>query len=423
MRNRIIVLILILNFSVHMTFAEGKPGKTSGQFLRLNPSPRANSMGNAFCSINGEADSLYYNPASIAFIKNINLSLSYIRWLQAMNYLSLYGTIPIGRAGAVGIGTFGLYDNDIIKTSFDEMGNVEANGTVTAGDYCFMAGYSYPFIGMFSAGLNLKGVYQNLENESSFGFVTDIGFFFNNDKNKIRAGLSIQNLGTKAKFVQEQFNFPFNIRFGGNYDFIFNPKNSLLFIFEIQKPLYENFGIGTGLEYVFNKMIYIRTGYEYQGRRSDTMGIKFGAGFKMKNIGINYSMDLFKTLGMTHFIQINYAFGKIQPGIIQPVPGQPIQKTPLDLADDYIITGEYDKALTEYNKVIQSDPNNIRVAYNMACIYAIYNNIDKAIIWLDYALKLDHTPQMLTRIEKDMDFEGIRHTEKFKTSINRYKKQ
>lgn len=413
------ILLLIAN-----AYSKERPGKTSAQFLRIGPSPRAASMGNAFCSMIGEADSLYYNPSSISFMENISLSLSYIKWLQAMNYMSLFGVLPLGKAGSIGIGAFGLYTGDILQTTIDAQGNVNSTGNdVAAGNYCVIASYAYKIVDSFSAGLNLKPIIQNLENENSFSFAADIGLLFFSDKNKIKAGFTIQNIGSKAKFDKEQFGLPLNIRLGGNYDFIFNKKNSLLFILEGQKTVYEDFSIGVGLEYVFNNMIFVRTGYEYQGDRSDSLGFRAGGGFKIQGIGVNYGFDLFDNLGSTHFFQVNYAFGKIEPkAIIEKAEEKPEERKAIDIADSYILSNDYDSALTEYNKVINANPNHARIAYNLACIYSVFNDADKAIMWLEHTLKLDHSPAMLNRIKKDMDFDNIRYTETFRQTIEKYSK-
>ena len=420
MKYKFIILVLILLLS-NNAYSKENPGKASAQFLRISPSPRAVSMGNAFVSVIGEADSLYYNPSSISFMKNINLSFSYIKWLQAMNYMGLFGVLPLGKAGSVGIGATGLYTGDILQTSIDDQGIVSSTGNkVVAGDYCFIASYAYRIIESMSAGINLKPIYQNLENENSFCFASDLGVLFFSEKNKIRAGLSVQNIGSRPKFVKESFGLPLNLRLGASYDVLINQQNALLFILEGQKASYENFSGGIGCEYVFNNMIFVRTGYEYQSR-SDSLGIKAGCGFKMQGIGVNYGFDLFGNLGSTHFFQVNYALGKMKPkALLKKLAEEAAGPKPIDAADNYVLSNDYNKALTEYNNVINADPNNVRASYNMACIYSLLNNIDKAIIWLEYTLKLDHSPAMLNRIKNDMDLDNLRYTEEYNNAIERY---
>lgn len=420
MKYKIIILILILSIGTHNILSGETPGRTSAQFLKISPSPRAVSMGNAYCSMSEDADSLYYNPGTISFIKNMDFSVSYAKWLQAMNYMSLFGVLPVQKVGTFGIGVFGLYDSDILRTTMDDFGNIEKTGKVTAGDYCFMGSYARNILKDFSAGINLKGIYQKLDDISSFSFAGDIGVFYVFEKYNLKTGLTVQNIGSKTKFVKDEFDLPLNFRLGANYTYPFDKKNKLMVIAEGQKTVYESFAVGMGLEYAYNNMIFIRTGYEYQNK-SDSRGIKAGCGFIIKNIKINYGFDLFNYLGTTHFIQVNIPIElakKVVMGEEEVVSTE--EQDILDSADDYILNNEYENALPAYLKVMQIDKNHTRAAYNIACIYAFLNDLNKSTPWLDYTLKLDSTPAMLERIKTDEDFDSIRETQAFKSIIEKY---
>ena len=60
-----------------------------------------------------------------------------------------------------------------------------------------------------------------------------------------------------------------------------------------------------GMEYSFKKIIYLRTGYQYQG---DEPGFKAGFGVKYKNFGLDYAFTPIADLGNIHKISLSYRF-------------------------------------------------------------------------------------------------------------------
>ena len=77
------------------------------------------------------------------------------------------------------------------------------------------------------------------------------------------------------------------------------------------------------------------------------------------------------------------------------------KRGPIDVADEYILLGDYDNALNQLNLAIQQDPNNVRAAYNLAAIYSSKNDIQKAIMWLEHTLNIDSSPAVvIQKIQK-----------------------
>ncbi len=417
MRYKIIILILILSVCTLNLYPAERPGNTSAQFLRISPSPRAVAMGNAYCSMNEDADTIFFNPASIAFVNPLSISLSYVRWLQEMNYMSLAGVLPVENVGSFGIGAIGLFSGDILETVVVSDNVEETGNSVSAGEYCFIGSYGRKIVDFFSAGINIKGIFQNLENESAGSFAIDLGVLFLFDEDRLKAGLALQNIGSRAKFVENGSSLPLNMRLGVNYSIIIDPKNKLLLITEAQKTFYEDLSIGGGFEYAFNNLIFGRAGYEYQNN-SDSLGFKAGIGFNIKNIKINYGFDLFNTLGTTHFVQVNIPVGTSKKESTR-IAAKRKEFDMLDSADIYILNNEYENALPIYKEIIQMNPGHIRASYNMACIYSVLNDIDNAKIWLNYTLNLDSSRAMLNRIEKDADLSNLRNSTAYDGIMNK----
>ena len=48
-----------------------KTGTTAAQFLKIGADPRGTAMGNAYVAMNGDASSIFWNPAGLANVKGI----------------------------------------------------------------------------------------------------------------------------------------------------------------------------------------------------------------------------------------------------------------------------------------------------------------------------------------------------------------
>ena len=52
-----------------------KTGTTAAQFLKIGVDPRGTAMGNAYVAMNGDASSIFWNPAGLAMSKGLRLCL------------------------------------------------------------------------------------------------------------------------------------------------------------------------------------------------------------------------------------------------------------------------------------------------------------------------------------------------------------
>ena len=149
------------------------------------------------------------------------------------------------------------------------------------------------------------------------------------------------------------------------------------------------------------------------------MGFKAGLGVNLKRVRINYGFDLFRNLGATHFMQVNIPIGtskKEEAKIALSLR----ENSLMGSADDYILNDEYEEALPIYKEAIQLNPENSRASYNLACVYSVLNDLENGRIWLDYTLRLDHSPEMLLRIENDRDLGNLRNTNEYREIMYKY---
>ena len=427
MRSRLIILSVLVQFLNAMSLVAASPSSMA-KFLLINPSPRVAALGNASTAACGDANAVYYIPSAMSYIQELKLAFSYTRWLEGLNHFTSFGVIPLGKAGAVGVGMIGFVSDDIVGTSDLGGGMIQANGTgANALELAFMGAYSLPLTPSLSAGTTLKLISERMESENSTAFGADLSVSWEQPVYNIKFGAVVQNLGTPGKFVKESFPLPLAFRIGGAYDLELKGRNSIvpdvLFTMDACYRPDEGFSVGGGTEINFIDMILLRAGYEYRPA-NDSTGFKTGIGFKYVRVSpaevrwgfeFDYGIELFQSFSPTHFIQAKVSY--LDFG--ERVPRK--QKRILKAADSFMSNvATYTQANPGYIKILNSVPAHLRSAYNLACIAAVDGDLKKTVRWMEYIHKYDNGAEMRRRFENDPDFDGVRDSDEFKLILSRF---
>jgi hypothetical protein len=83
--------LFILLISIAAALGAGRAvaasaGATGAQILELMPDARAAAMGETFCAVADDVNSMYYNPAGLARVGWIEVPLSSIRLFEGVNF-------------------------------------------------------------------------------------------------------------------------------------------------------------------------------------------------------------------------------------------------------------------------------------------------------------------------------------------------
>ena len=81
MSRRSLILIVLLLLIVSGGARVGEPGNSGFVFLRLGNGARASGMGEAFTAVADGATSIYWNPAGMAGVEGVELSVTHTEWL------------------------------------------------------------------------------------------------------------------------------------------------------------------------------------------------------------------------------------------------------------------------------------------------------------------------------------------------------
>ena len=117
----------------------------------------------------------------------------------------------------------------------------------------------------------------------------------------LTAGLSVANIGTKAKLDSEAFALPIQARLGWRYDISIVGVTQDFILSETEKP-----GIAAGVECRPVEVLAVRVGYRTGSDYDGFSGLRAGLGINWHGIGIDYAYAPYGKLGASHRISISY---------------------------------------------------------------------------------------------------------------------
>lgn len=229
---------------------------TAVPFLMIAPDTRAGGMGDAGVASTPDANSIHWNAAKLAYLKQeMGLSISYAPWLRALvpdinlGYLSAYKRL--GKQQTLG---FSLLFFSLGSIQFTNSSG-QVTGSFTPHEYAVDVAYARKLSDKFSGGVALRYIYSNLTGDIYVGGVAskpgravaaDISMYYQNDeleisdrKASLAFGLNISNIGSKMSYSasSEKDFIPINLRLGSGFKFDIDDYNSLMFVVDMNKLL------------------------------------------------------------------------------------------------------------------------------------------------------------------------------------------
>ena len=286
---------------------------TGAAFLKIPVGPRVCGMGEAAVAYIDDASALFYNPAGIANVPSFDLVLAHNQWLLDMNHEYVAGVF-----GSEGLGKFGLaldYWGSGAIQGINIRGETIPGYTISAADWSLNLGYARSFSDL-SFGLGLKLIHQQQESLSTSAVAFDVGAMYKTPLKGLKAGLSVANIGTKAKLDSEAYALPMQARLGWRYDYsIIGVTQDFILSWDglgtrsdssagsvMSPPL----GIAAGVECRPVEVLAIRLGYRTGSDVDGFSGLRAGLGMNWHGIGVDYAFAPYGKLGASHRISISY---------------------------------------------------------------------------------------------------------------------
>ncbi|MFH2204657.1 MAG: PorV/PorQ family protein [Elusimicrobiota bacterium] len=333
---RALFLLLALLCAVEARAVKG-PGTSAAPILQVPLGARATGMGGAFTAVADDVSTLYYNPAGLSNLNHRELSFMYQRGIEGQNMEYIAGATPIPFSGLIGEG----FTSVGASLLFAQNGKMEVNRVNTdgsflssenisaGGDLVFTLGYSeragemefrrggqvYRLLHL--VGVNAKIIRSTLAQQySATAMAADAGYFLYSPETRFSYGLSVLNIGTKMKYVEEGDPLPVTARTGVAYrpqlsDFGINTEQTLLAAADVDYLVIDrDWHVNFGLEYSPLRRFSLRLGYQFN---QDVGGPSFGFGADWRRLRIAYGWALQSSLSDVHRLSFTYRFGRV-PG-------------------------------------------------------------------------------------------------------------
>lgn len=227
---------------------------TAVPFLTITPDSRSGAMGDAGVAMDPDANTIHWNPAKLAFMKNpFGVSLSYTPWLKNLvpdinlNYLSGYYKIDDKSGFGASLRYFTLGD-----INFTDINN-QSLGSFSPNEIAFDGAYARKLSDNFSIGVALRFIYSNLtggintsgaETRPGISYAGDISWYYRKRDVNVgnytadwSLGMNIQNMGAKISYVQDQQAdfIPINMRFGAYFNLHIDEYNEIAIVADLNK--------------------------------------------------------------------------------------------------------------------------------------------------------------------------------------------
>ena len=276
---------------------------TSGaDFLKIDSGARSEGMGGAFTAVADDVDTLTYNPAGLALLKQPELGYLHMLYLADIGYNFGGAALPL----PAGEDTFGLGLGlvNLGTPTFDSTYGLAP--AVSAGDNAILLALAYRVKDVLAFGATGKYILRNLATYSANALGGDAGVLFTPGPH-FRAGLVLLNVGQSVQFISEADPLPTIVRLGLAYQILDVPHHSLLVSADNGYELGSSSYVGAaGAEYWYDKTLALRVGYT-----GDAFEQHFtaGAGINVDPVEFDYAYAPMGTLGDTHRFSLIVRFG------------------------------------------------------------------------------------------------------------------
>lgn len=289
--------------------AGNRSGAVTAQFLKLPVDARAVAMGNAQVALAQGPISMGYNPAGILNTKMFSFGATYNQWYADITHSFMGVTANLDDLGMIGVGAVILTTDDMAVTS---PAFPEGTGEIfKASEYAFTVTYGRQISEEFGLGLSAKYVKSNLYNNDikADAVAFDIGSLYDIPVLHTRLGISVTNLGQDLKYITEQYSLPTTLRFGARIAVYESENHNFLTALQVGRPNDADEQYNAGIEYVYQNMVALRTGYRFN---YDTENWSGGLGLSLASLGLDgrldYSYTNYKFLPGTHMFSMEIGF-------------------------------------------------------------------------------------------------------------------
>jgi hypothetical protein len=328
-----------------------RAGQAGASELLINPWARSSGWGGVNTANASGLEALFSNIAGTASTKGTEIIFSYTNWLKGsdVNIMAFGVAQKLGQnKGVLTLAVMNMSFGEIQITTDD---SPDDNPGIYKPSYLNInLAYAKAFSNSIYGGLNLKIISESIDDASAQGVAVDAGIqYITGDKEQIKFGVALKNVGPPMKFSgdgltfrgvipghgndndlftvsqrSENFEMPATLRIGASYDFLMGDLHRITLAGNFSSNSFTKDQFTLGLEYGLKYYLSLRAAYTYQDGIFNsslpdrgTVFTGFNAGFsvsvpfnkeKETGIGIDYSYRATNPYSGTHSIGLKLNF-------------------------------------------------------------------------------------------------------------------
>jgi hypothetical protein len=308
-------LTVALSIGASMLAAQSKTGTTVGQFLLIEPSARIAAMGNAGVTNYDEIEAAYYNPAAIGHFTGYGAQFTHSAWIADITYDYAAVGVSFGELGNLLATVTSLNSGAIDVTTIQQEHGTGESYTVS--DLAFGLGYGRQISEHFFVGFQVSYLQETIWHSSMSAFALNVGTIYRLSPNGLHIGASISNFGTRGKYdgrdlriqygqdptqhgqnsnlpaelYTDDFPLPVLFRVGIGYPLALGEENIIRVEVDAFHPSDNIESVSLGAEWSFNKMFFLRGGYQNPFQHDSELGLTLGAGLRYALSDFAFTFD------------------------------------------------------------------------------------------------------------------------------------
>ncbi len=255
---------------------------------------RAQALGGATSALGGDAALVWLNPAASGKMTSSSLTLAGQRGYFGDLIGQGLGVIPLG-IGVMSVG-FSTYNSGVVTLNALDGTTRQVIGHQ---DIMGMVGLSRALSAGVDAGVSVKGVRTKLFEEVGTTAVALDGGIQIRLAPMLKAGVVLQNLGTKLQYEADQISLPAAIRSGLALGWRFkgiadgsSARDALIVMADAEYPLEEKHPVWRGgVEYQWRGVLALRAGGRLSSRE-ELSNYAAGLGLMVRQFRLDYSFQL-----------------------------------------------------------------------------------------------------------------------------------
>ena len=291
-----------LLFAVFAITATAQESQTEYNFLRLPVSAHAAALGGENITIIEDDPALMFsNPALAASVNDKTIGLSYMNYMDGVNYMSAsFNKILKEKATLAG----GIQYVNYGKMKQTDENNVQS-GEFSASDIAIDAIFSYQLSERIVGGITAKFIMSYIGSYSSMAVGIDLGVNYSDPDREWSISAVAKNLGGEVKAYDEEFGkMPLDLQVGVSKTFAALPVRLSATLVDLTHYNYSfKNHIILGADVLLSQSLWIGAGYNF--RRVEEMKISDGESESSHGAGLSFGAGL----NLERF-KLNVAYGK-----------------------------------------------------------------------------------------------------------------